>query len=91
MGNRRRRQPQDHVAVAFAGAAQGGEPVHDARLKPDHALALFASAGSKPTEPSGSVAAVASKAAAVMAMRGFFDLRHKGRLTFTSWRRLIRC
>ena len=35
-----RRQPQDHVAVALAGAMQGAEPVNDADIQLDQSLAL---------------------------------------------------
>jgi hypothetical protein len=35
-----RRQPQDHVAEALDGAAQGGEIVDPAFLQPDQALTL---------------------------------------------------
>ena len=38
-------------------------------LKPDQPLALVGGVPSKPAEPNGSVAAIASKAAAVMEMR----------------------
>ncbi len=34
------RRPQDHVAVAIAGAAHGSQPVHEARLKPYLPLAV---------------------------------------------------
>ena len=63
-------QPQDDVAVALAVPAHGRETVGRRLL-----LARLAArraqweSRSKATEPSGSVAASASKAAGVMAMR----------------------
>ena len=63
-------QPQDHVAVALAGPAQGREAVDDGRLEPDQAFAPLALVcGSMPTLPSGNVAVIASKAAGVIEMR----------------------
>ena len=35
-----RRQSDDHVAVALAFAAHGGEPVNDAHIEPDQPVAL---------------------------------------------------
>jgi hypothetical protein len=37
---REARQPQDHVAAALAGPAQGAQAIEDMALKPDLALPL---------------------------------------------------
>ena len=54
------------LVVALAGAAHSLEPIEDLTFLP---LALSSGSRSKPTDPNGSVAAIASKAAAVMVMR----------------------
>ena len=60
-------EPQDHVAVAFGRAAHGRETVDNGRLKPDQPFALHVCL--RFTAESGSVPAIASKAAGVIAMR----------------------
>ena len=54
-----RRQQKDHVAVALAGAAQCGEPVNDADIQLDQALALVVDLGhvADAAQPSGRKAA----------------------------------
>ena len=58
-------EPQDEVAVAFAGPAHGPELVDDGRLQREP----LAGSGSKATKPTGRVEVIASKAAGVMARR----------------------
>jgi hypothetical protein len=55
--------------VALARPAQSPEAVYHTRLQPDQPLAILVLAFSKPTDPSGMVATMASKAAWLMAMR----------------------
>jgi hypothetical protein len=40
-----RRQPDDHVAIALALAAQGAQPVNDADIQPDQPLAVGVDVG----------------------------------------------
>jgi hypothetical protein len=62
-----RRQPQNHVAVALAGAAHGPEAVDHGRVKPD---AAFAPARRVPSRrPPSRVAASASNAVGLIEMR----------------------
>jgi hypothetical protein len=57
-------QPQDNVAVALAGLAQGRKAVDPDLLDPDLTLASRARLGcASPIEPRASVAEIASKAA----------------------------
>jgi hypothetical protein len=58
------RQPQDHVAEALARAAQVAQPVDNRPVESDEPFALLVD-----LDPSGSAAAIASKASAVIAMR----------------------
>ena len=62
-------KPQDNVAQALVGPAHRRQSIHNGRLDPDQTLAFRSTFGSKPTLPSGSVAAIASNAAGVMEIR----------------------
>ena len=68
------RQLQDHLAIALARPAHGRETVDHGGGAAKKALTPASGSGSKPMEPSGSVASIASKAAAVMAMRAIYRL-----------------
>jgi tetrahydromethanopterin S-methyltransferase subunit C len=62
------RDPQDHVAIALAGSALCLEPVDHVRRQPDVTLAALVDVILMVDLPSGSVAAIASKAASVIAI-----------------------
>ena len=62
-------EAQNDVAVALASAARGAQFVEDVGLEPDEALAVLVGVRSKLTVPNGNMVTIASKAAAVMAMR----------------------
>ena len=55
-----RRQPDDHVAVAFAVAAQSAQPLDDEGSSQISRWPFSSTAGSTATLPSGSVASIAS-------------------------------
>lgn len=65
------------MAVALAGAAHCRQAADDGGLKPDQALALRVEVSLVATESSGSVVAIASKAAGVMAMRVMVEVRKR--------------
>jgi hypothetical protein len=62
-------EAQNDVAIALASAAQGAQFVEDVGLEPDEALAVLVGVALEAHRAERNVVTIASKAAAVMAMR----------------------